>query len=203
MKIAVVNYGAGNIKSVCNTLKRLGVGYDVLSNPDNLGNYDKVILPGVGAAKSAMKELKERGFEDTLRDLKVPFLGICLGLQLLANFSEEGDVKCLSVIPGKVKKFNFGGGTLECSLKVPQIGWNNVNFCKKDPLFDGMRDGAYFYFVNSYYLETRDKYVLGRTLYGIDFASVVRKGNFRAVQFHPEKSGEVGLKLLYNFCTKC
>lgn len=203
MKIAVINYGAGNIKSVCNALKKLRFDYDVLSNPNNLKDYDKVILPGVGAAKSAMKELKERKFENFIRNLKVPFLGICLGLQLLSDFSEEGDVKCLSVIPGKVKKFDFGSGALRRSLKVPQIGWNKVSFCKKDLLFDGMQDGEYFYFVNSYYLETRDEYVLGKTSYGVDFASVVRKGNFWAAQFHPEKSGEVGLKLLYNFCTRC
>ena len=170
-----------------------------MTNPRDFDSYDKLILPGVGAARSAMDQLRESGFIESIKRFRKPILGICLGLQLFSDFSEEGDVECLSLIPGNVLKFDvdlFG-------LKVPQIGWNKVSICKNDPIFDGVADGEFFYFVNSFYMETDEKYVLGQTLYGISFASVVRSGNYWATQFHPEKSGEIGLKLLNNFCLKC
>ncbi|HPU94739.1 MAG TPA: imidazole glycerol phosphate synthase subunit HisH [Candidatus Gracilibacteria bacterium] len=199
MKIGIINYNAGNIKSVANALKKIGIECDVLSNPGSLNIYDKLILPGVGAAKSAMTQLQENGFVEPLKSFKKPILGICLGLQLFSDFSEEGGVDCLSVIPGVVRRFDF----VDRELKVPQIGWNKVFLKKNDSLFDGIQSGEFFYFVNSYYLQTSEDFVIAKTSYGIDFASVVRKENFFATQFHPEKSGEVGLKLLNNFCLKC
>lgn len=199
MKIGIINYNAGNIKSVVNALKKIGVECDVLSNPGSLNMYDKLILPGVGAAKSAMTQLQKNGFVEVLKSFKNPILGICLGLQLFADFSDEGGVACLSVIPGVVRRFDF----IDRELKVPQIGWNKVFLKRNDPLFDGIQSGEFFYFVNSYYLQTPEDFVIAKTSYGIDFASVVRKENFFATQFHPEKSGEIGLKLLNNFCLKC
>jgi len=199
MKIGIINYNAGNIKSVANALKKIGVECDILSNPGSLNMYDKLILPGVGAAKSAMTQLQKNGFVEVLKSFKKPILGICLGLQLFSDFSEEGGVDCLSVIPGVVRRFDF----VDRELKVPQIGWNKVFLKKNDSLFDGIQSGEFFYFVNSYYLQTSEDFVIAKTSYGIDFASVVRKENFFATQFHPEKSGEVGLKLLNNFCLKC
>ncbi len=199
MKIGIINYNAGNIKSVANALKKIGVECDILSNPGSLNMYDKLILPGVGAAKSAMTQLQKNGFVEVLKSFKKPILGICLGLQLFSDFSEEGGVDCLSVIPGVVRRFDF----VDRELKVPQIGWNKVFLKKNDSLFDGIQSGEFFYFVNSYYLQTSEDFVIAKTSYGIDFASVVRKENFFATQFHPEKSGEAGLKLLNNFCLKC
>lgn len=195
--IAVINYGAGNIKSVCNALEKLGQSYKVVSKPSELACAGKVVLPGVGAAGSAMQSLLETGFIEAIPRLRVPVLGICLGLQLLAYFSEENNVECLSIIPGRVKKFEGR------ELKIPQIGWNKVEFKRESPLLNGIPTGSYFYFVNSFYLDTDEENVIGTTDYGISFASIVQKDNFYATQFHPEKSGEIGLKLFRNFCEKC
>lgn len=195
--IAIINYGAGNIKSVCNALEKLEQSYKAVSNLGELACAKKVILPGVGAAGSAMQSLLEAGFIEAIPRLTVPVLGICLGLQLLADFSEENNVECLSVISGRVRKFPGQ------ELKIPQIGWNKVAFKKRSPFLDGIPSGNYFYFVNSYYLDAAEEDVLGETDYGVSFASIVRKSNFYATQFHPEKSGEIGLKLLRNFCEKC
>lgn len=194
--IGVIDYGASNLQSVCNALDRLKQSYEVIEDPRKLSDFKKVILPGVGAARPAMEMLKKRGFDLKLPKLKMPVLGICLGMQLLSDFSDEENVECLSVIPGRVKKFQSG-------LKVPQIGWNQVNFIKKMSLFDGIPDGSYFYFVNSYYFDCEPAFSLGTTLYGARWASIVEKDNFLGVQFHPEKSGEPGLRLLKNFCELC
>ncbi|MBU1992474.1 imidazole glycerol phosphate synthase subunit HisH, partial [Patescibacteria group bacterium] len=127
---------------------------------------------------------------------KIPFLGICLGLQLLADFSHEDNTKCFGIIPGEVKRFpEF--------VKIPQIGWNKVSFMGKPPLLEGIPDKNYFYFVNSFYFDTPEDFILGQTNYGVVFPSIVQKNNFYATQFHPEKSGEIGFKLLRNFCEKC
>jgi glutamine amidotransferase len=144
-----------------------------------------------------MNALKKKGFVEPIKALKKPFLGICLGMQLLSEFSEEGKVKCLDLIPGKVKKFQSR------ELKIPQIGWNKVNVVKKNALFDGIKNQDYFYFVNSYYFDAQAEYVIRTSDYSLKFPSVVLKNNFYAVQFHPEKSGKSGLKLLSNFCNKC
>lgn len=195
--IAIIDYGASNIQSVCNALKKLNQPYKVVSKPQELADAEKVILPGVGAAGSAMQALLESDFIEAIPRLKVPFLGICLGLQLLADFSEEGNVQCLSIIPGRVKKFSTP------QLKIPQIGWNKVEFIKRSPLFKGIPNGSYFYFVNSFYFEAPEENIVGKTDYGIPFASIIQRGNFYATQFHPEKSGLMGLKLLRNFCELC
>ncbi|MBI2638381.1 imidazole glycerol phosphate synthase subunit HisH [Candidatus Peregrinibacteria bacterium] len=195
--IAIIDYGAGNLKSVCNALEKLGQRYKVVFKPQELRSAKKVILPGVGAAGNAMEMLSKSGFKKSIPRLKIPFLGICLGMQLLADFSEEDDVPCLSIIPGQVKKF------LSRALKVPQIGWNKVKFVKSSPLTEKIRNESYFYFVNSYYFDSPRKNVIGKTNYGLPFASIIQKNNFYAVQFHPEKSGPIGLQLLRNFCKLC
>lgn len=193
--IAIIDYGAGNIKSVTNALKKFGQKFKLVKEPSELARTKKVILPGVGAAEAAMQRMLESGFIKELPRLKIPLLGICLGMQLLADFSEEGGVQCLGLISGRVKKFT--------QLKVPQIGWNKVDFAQKSQLTGGIPNGNYFYFVNSYYFDAPEKYVMATTDYGIKFPSIIQKENSYAVQFHPEKSGEMGLKLLNNFCTKC
>lgn len=198
--IAIIDYGASNIQSVANALAKLGQKFKVVQNPQELARLetdtDKVILPGVGAAGAAMQRLLETGLTEAIPRLKVPFLGICLGMQLLADFSEEGNVQCLSIIPGKVIVIPNG-------VKIPQIGWNKVSVRKKCPLTGDIPDESFFYFVNSFYFDAPDEYVIGKTDYGISFPSIVQKNNFYAVQFHPEKSGETGLDLLRNFCEKC
>ena len=195
--ITIIDYNSGNLGSLTNTLDKLGAKYEVTSDPTKIMASNKVILPGVGRAAQAMKELRKRGLADVIRDLKVPFLGICIGLQVLAEFSEEDDTDCLSIIPGKVKKFPSTNG-----LKIPQIGWNQVNFAKDakaDPLFKNIPDGSYFYFVNSYFFDASEENIIATTPYGTNFSSIIKKDNFYATQFHPEKSGEIGLKLLNNY----
>jgi glutamine amidotransferase len=194
--IQIIDYGAGNLRSVSNALKQLGQEYEIISSPKELKPDAKIIFPGVGAANAAMRNLKESGFADVIPKIQTPFLGICLGMQLLLPYSEEGDTKCLGVINGTVRKFSQG-------LKVPQIGWNLVKQIKEDQLFQEIPDDSYFYFVNSYYVNAEEDSVLGLTDYGTRFASVIRKDNFYGVQFHPEKSGEIGLKLLLNFYELC
>ncbi len=192
--IAIIDYQAGNIASVVNALKRLGISdYQVVNQPLDLKKATKVIFPGVGRAAPAMLQLKKQGLDLAIKEIRVPFLGICLGQHLLADFSYEDEVDCLGIIPGKVRK-------LPLSVKIPQIGWNKVFFKKDFPLSNGIPDGSYFYFVNSYYFNAKKEFVISRTSYGIDFPSIVQKENFYATQFHPEKSAKWGSKLLQNFC---
>jgi glutamine amidotransferase len=193
MKIAIIDYGSSNLQSVVSALTALDKVFEVIKKPEQLKDFNKIIVPGVGSAKNAMDQLTRSGFAGVLPKMKVPTLGICLGMQIFADFSEEGGTKCLSIIPGKVKRF-------QTELKVPHIGWNKVELIKKAKLTDGIPNNSFFYFVHSYYLETEKKYVIGKTLYDINFSAIVQKDNFFAVQFHPEKSGEWGLKLLANFC---
>lgn len=195
--IALIDYGAGNLGSVANALRKIKQHFVIARTPRDLEQADKVILPGVGAAGSCMEKLREGGFANILPTLKKPFLGVCIGLQVLAEFSEEDDAECLGIIPGKVRKFPLS------SLKVPQIGWNRVHIEKKSPLFKGISDDSYFYFVNSFYFDAPAQNVLGRTNYGVSFPSVIQRDNFYAVQFHAEKSADTGLRLLKNFCTLC
>lgn len=193
--IQIINYGAGNIRSVSNALEKLVIDYEVISSVKELNADAKLIFPGVGAAGSAMQNLKISGFDKALKNWRGPFLGICLGMQLLMDSSKENDCNCLSIIPGSVEKFGN-------SFKVPQIGWNKV-LGTTDPLFSELNEENYFYFVNSYRVVTDDQYVLGQCFYGECFPAAVRRENFYGVQFHPEKSGEPGLKLLSNFCNLC
>jgi len=196
-EIAIIDYGAGNLRSVVNAVSRLGYQPKVTSRAADLLAAPLVILPGVGAAAAAMARLKELGLDDTIRQLitaERPFLGICLGLQMLFTATAEGGKhKCLGIFPGHVQKLPPG-------LKTPHMGWNQVKQTVAHPIFTGIPDNANFYFVHSYYAAPEDKSLLaGETEYGVTFCSVIARGNMIATQFHPEKSGEIGLKILTNF----
>lgn len=194
--ITVIDYGLGNLASVTNALKKLQILYEISSNVDVLKKAKVLILPGVGAAKQGMENLKARGIDKVIiKQVRkgTPILGICLGMQLLLSFSEEGNVDCLDLVKGTVKKFNT-------VLKVPEIGWNQVAVNGNSKLLAGIEYDSYFYFVNSYYCDPDDKKIItGITEYGGQFCSLLEKGNIYGVQFHPEKSGYVGLQLLKNF----
>jgi glutamine amidotransferase len=194
--IQIIDYGAGNLKSVACALEKLGQDYQTIKYPEEIADSAKIIFPGVGAAGNAMRKLTESGFAAKIPQLRNPFLGICLGMQLLSGFSEESETTCLGIINGQTKRFPE-------SVKIPQIGWNRVKIKKDCDLFQGLPDDSYFYFVNSYYVSAPEKFVLGETSYGLDFVSACKKMNFYGVQFHPEKSGDIGLKLLNNFCKLC
>ncbi|MFZ2189408.1 MAG: imidazole glycerol phosphate synthase subunit HisH [Candidatus Magasanikiibacteriota bacterium] len=194
--IAIINYQAGNITSVANALNQLGIDYVITSDKNVIKQADKIIFPGQGRAGQAMNELKKAGLIDVIKNTSVPFLGICLGLQILATSSEEDNTKCLNIIPGTVIKFSE-------EVKTPQIGWNKVKLTKSSLLTQGIQNNSYFYFVHSYYFKAENKYVIGTTSYDIEYPTIINKNNFYATQFHPEKSGDVGLKLLNNFCKLC
>lgn len=199
--ITIIDYQAGNLFSVQNALKQIGVKSSVTSNPKDVIKAKKIIFPGVGAAGSAMKNLKELNLIAPIKDyLKSnrPFLGICLGAQILLSESEENKAKCLDIILGKNKRIRSK------SLAVPHMGWNQVRIIKKNKLFTDIPDNSFFYFVHSYYLNPENKTaIIGETEYSINFASALQMNNLYAVQFHPEKSAEQGLKLLNNFCKLC
>ena len=191
MKVAIEKYNAGNIQSVTNALNRLGVEAVVTDDAETLRTADKVIFPGVGEASSAMNYLRARNLETVIKSLRQPVLGICLGMQLLCEFSEENDTKCLGVLPFRVRKF-----TAE-DLKVPQIGWNNV-FDLKTDLFADIAENSYCYFVHSFYVESGAA-TIAVCNYGLNFSAAINHENFYAVQFHAEKSGSVGERILENF----
>jgi len=191
--IAIIDYGFGNITSLVNSIKKIGANYTVTSNPQEINSATKVIFPGVGHANKAMQELKKRSLIEVIKKIQVPFLGICLGMQLLLSTSEEGNTDCLNIIKGKVQKF-------KTKLKVPQIGWNKVRLQFQSKLFQDIPNNSFFYFVHSYYCNLDNKNnSTGSTEYGKSFCSALELDNFFSVQFHPEKSGETGLKLLQNF----
>ena len=197
MKVGVVDYEAGNLRSVETVLKHLGADYIISNDPDVLYKSDKVIFPGVGEASSAMSVLKRDSLDSFLKSYAATgklILGICLGCQIILDKSEEGPCDCLSLIPGEVVSFKK-----EYGLKIPQIGWNSVKSEKDHFLFKGIPQGSSFYFVHSYYTEVDDKYSIGKTDYGVTFSSALSKDNISAVQFHPEKSGRHGIKLIDNF----
>lgn len=191
MKVAIVKYNAGNVESVGNALRRLGVEAAVTDDARTLEAADKVIFPGVGEASTAMNYLRVRGLDAALKSLKQPVLGICLGMQLLCEYSEENATECLGILPFRVKKFESD------VLKIPQIGWNNI-FDLTSPLFDGVTENEYVYFVHGFYVETGASTIAAAD-YGIKFSAAIRHENFYAVQFHAEKSGAVGEKILGNF----
>ncbi|MFH1650490.1 MAG: imidazole glycerol phosphate synthase subunit HisH [Chloroflexota bacterium] len=195
--IAVIDYSAGNLRSVVNAISRLGYEPEVTGDADTVLRADVVVLPGVGAAADTMANLERLGMVEPLRRIigeDKPFLGICMGLQLLfASTEEGGGHQCLGLFPGTVKRFPPG-------LKVPHMGWNQVRQKKAHPVLEGIPDGANFYFVHSYYVDASDpELVLGETDYGVNFCSLIARGNLVATQFHPEKSGETGLRLYDNF----
>lgn len=194
--IVVIDYGLGNLTSVRNALEELKIPVEISSKLEDIKRAKALILPGVGAAGAGMSNLKENNLDKLIieqAENNKPILGICLGMQLLFSFSEEGGVKCLNLVEGNVKKFNI-------NLKIPEIGWNQVEKNKDSKLLKGISNNSFFYFVNSYYCKPEDeKNVTGITEYGEKFCSVLEKDNIFGVQFHPEKSSEVGLKLLRNF----
>lgn len=191
MKVGIIKYNAGNIRSVLFALERIGINAIVTDDYEEIRSADRVIFPGVGEASSAMKYLKNKGLDKLICSLTQPVLGICLGMQLMCAHSDENDTQCLGIFDQKVKLFPKAG------LKIPQIGWNNITDLKS-PLFEGISENAYMYFVHSYYVESCEN-AIAKTNYIIEFSSAVQKNNFSAVQFHPEKSGEVGQKILENF----
>jgi glutamine amidotransferase len=204
-KIAVIDYGAGNLRSVAHAVEHVGLPAVVTDDATEILGADGVILPGVGAAADTMSNLRKRNLVGTVKEVVnrgTPFFGVCMGLQALFTVSEEGgEHPCLDLLPGRVKRFDpadgFGAGGV---LSVPHMGWNQVRQVRKHPFFDGVPDGANFYFVHSYYVEPLDEsFVAGETEYGVSFPSVVCRGNVMATQFHPEKSAENGLKLYRNF----
>ena len=198
LKIAIIDYEAGNIRNVYNALLNSGVTPIVTDDRKDLLTSDAIVLPGVGAAKDTMLHLKNKKLIEPINEfvnLGKPFLGICMGLQVLFDYSFEGGGKqdCLGIIHGNVNKF-------DSSLVVPHMGWNTINIVKKSPLLNGITSSDYFYFVHSFYPDPIDKSViLATTEYGKEFASIVEYKNIFATQFHPEKSGNIGLKIYENF----
>ncbi len=190
MKIAIIKYNAGNIKSVLLALKRLGYEGVLTDDPQEILSADKVIFPGQGEASSAMKYLKEKGLDEVIAEIKKPFLGICLGLQLLCKHSEEGDTPCLGIFDATVNRFPE-------QLKVPHMGWNTLEH-KDDPAFNNINQAAYFYFVHSYYAQICAN-TIAETDYMGKFSAVLKKDNFLAIQPHPEKSAAIGEQFLLNF----
>ena len=195
MKVVIIDYGAGNVKSVQYAFNRIGVSTTLSAQKQAIENADKVIFPGVGAAAAAMDELGKLDLIKTIRNLKQPVLGICLGMQLLAEYSEEGETNGLGILKGNVRRFNAA------SLKVPQMGWNKLNV-GDSKLFSGL-ESDFVYYVNSYYLPVNKEYTVGVSEYGVNITGAIEKNNFYGCQFHPEKSGEFGEKILKNFIDLC
>ena len=200
MKVAVVKYNAGNICSVINALHRIGVEPVVTDDPAVLAAADRVIFPGQGEASNTMAYLRRSGLDAVIRNLKQPVLGICIGQQLLCAHSEEGDTPCLGVFGSKVQRFPVS--CAEGRVKIPQIGWNTIGQLQT-PLFDGLKEGDFVYFVHSFYVPDCAESIARTTYGGVTYASALRCGNFYATQFHPEKSGDVGLRILHNFIHLC
>ncbi len=193
MQIAIIKYNAGNIYSVDYALKRLGVSAIVTSDKEQIAKADKVIFPGVGEAGTTMKHLRATGLDKLIVDLKQPVLGICLGMQLMCRYSEEGDANCLGIFDTEVKRFN----PQRHEDKVPHMGWNNFSEIK-GRLFEGLKPEDYVYFVHSFYVPVNE-YTVATSDYILPFSAALEKNNFYATQFHPEKSGKVGAKILKNF----
>lgn len=194
MTVAIVKYNAGNIYSVVNALRRIGIEPVITDDADQLRCADKVIFPGQGEAKTAMEYLRERNLDDVIRSLTQPVLGICVGQQLLCRHSEEGDTDCIGIFPMDVKRFQP-----TChEEKIPQMGWNSLTGLKT-PLFNGIKEQAYVYFVHSYYVPLHDEYTIATADFTLPYSAAIHTGNFYATQFHPEKSGSVGSRILKNF----
>lgn len=192
--IAIIDYDTGNLRSVCNALDRIGAEYILTDDPKVITGADRVLLPGVGEASTAMEKLRERGLCEVVKDLKVPVLGICIGMQLMCRHSEEGDVDCLGIFDSFVRKFE---ALPSKGVKVPHMGWNSLSGLKT-PLFEGLSEGDFVYFVHSFAADVcADTIAVSEN--GRQFSAAMCRGNFHGVQFHPEKSGEVGEKILRNF----
>jgi glutamine amidotransferase len=190
MKVSIIKYNAGNIQSVLFALERIGINATVTDDVEVLQKSDKVIFPGVGEASSAMHYLKERKLDEVIVNLKQPVLGICLGMQLMCQHSEEGNTNCLGIFDNSIKLF-------EGDVKVPQIGWNNIYNLKTD-LYKNVKENEYMYFVHSYYAQI-NKHTIAKTKYGIEYSSSLQNNNFYGAQFHPEKSSDAGQTIIENF----
>ncbi|MYB95929.1 imidazole glycerol phosphate synthase subunit HisH [Candidatus Poribacteria bacterium] len=206
--IAIIDYDAGNLTSVARALTHLGDKNEITAAAETILAADRVIFPGVGAAKATMQTLQKRGLNQVLTDFYRtgrPMLGICIGIQILFEHSEEEDAKCLGLLPGYVQKYPQTYPMIDTAkktetLKVPQIGWNEVHQTQSHPIFEDVPNPAHFYFVNSYYpVPEAADIVIGKTEYGLEFCSAIAHDNLIATQFHLEKSGRVGLKMLNNF----
>jgi imidazole glycerol-phosphate synthase subunit HisH len=189
--VAIIDYNAGNTRSVINALNRMGVASVLTYDEATILQADRVILPGVGHASTAMHELRERNLIQTIKEIKSPFLGICVGMQLLMEQSEEGNTPCMGIIKGEVKKFRSE------QHKVPKVGWNNVSL-NDDALFQNVANESFFYFVHSYYVP-QNTFSIATSNYTERYTVAIKKDNYYGVQFHPEKSGHIGSQLLQNF----
>lgn len=194
MQVAVIKYNAGNVQSVIYALERLGIEAILTDDLERISKADRVIFPGQGEASTAMRYLKEKQLDQLIPNLKQPFFGVCLGQQLLCEHSEENDTACLGVFPVKVKKFIPENSF---DFKVPHVGWNNLTELKT-PLLKGLSDESFVYYVHSFYCELSD-YTIATTNYVLEFAGLMHKDNFYAMQAHPEKSGLIGEQIMRNF----
>ena len=193
MKTVIIKYNAGNIQSVLYALERIGVSAIVTDSIQEINTADKVIFPGVGEASTAMQYLRERNLDELIKNLKQPVLGICLGMQLMCIHSTENDTACLGIFEEQVKQFE----TIEPSIKIPQIGWNTIT-ALKTPLFKGIAENSFAYFVHGYYA-AKGQHTIATTHYIQDYSSALQKDNFYGVQFHPEKSAKAGEQIIQNF----
>lgn len=191
--IGIVNYGAGNIFSLTSALSRLGLSYGMINAEEEFDQYTHIIIPGVGHAGAAMEKLKQSGLVSAIKQLKKPVLGICVGMQLLTSHSEEGDAQLMNIVPLETKLFDK-----ELGIKIPHMGWNNIEF-KNNLLFEGVENQTQFYFVHSYFIEYNPIFEIATADYGLQYSAAIQKDNFYGVQFHPEKSGAAGERLLMNF----
>jgi imidazole glycerol-phosphate synthase subunit HisH len=203
--IAILDYRAGNLTSVERALQFLNVPCQITSSREEIRRAERIIFPGVGAAGQSMESLEELGLDELIRDAVqsgVPVLGICVGLQVLFDYSEENDTRCLGILPGRVRLFPRSMSDEKGQrLKIPHMGWNKVVFSRPHPVFANISPESEFYFVHSFYPDAAEQDdIIGTTDYGIHFSSAVARGSLAAVQFHPEKSGPPGLKILENFC---
>ena len=198
IKLVVIDYESGNLRSVAKALESIGVSPIVTGDASQIASADAVVLPGVGSGPAAMDALRQRNLVEPIRECVAsgrPFLGVCLGLQLLLDRTEEGGADCLGSVAGRVRRLPDG-------LKVPHMGWNGVRFKREHPVFKGIPQDSHFYFVHSYYAAPDDEtWVAGTTDYGVSFCSIYAKDNVVATQFHPEKSGRMGLRIYQNFVT--
>lgn len=197
--ITIIDYKAGNQTSVHRALNYLGIPNQISADPRVILSSDRLVFPGVGHAGASMKVLQERGLDIALKQAYaagIPVLGICIGSQIILDHSEEGDTECLGILPGKVKRFDIG----DPAYKIPHMGWNSINITQQHPIFEGLASGTEFYFVHSYYTQpSLPEQVFAECEYGSTFPVAIGEGNLFAVQFHAEKSGKAGLRLLQNF----
>ena len=194
--IGIVNYGAGNIFSLTAALRRQNIHYGIVNVPEELDCFDRIIIPGVGHAAKAMEKLEHFKMVQAIKEIKKPVLGICLGMQLLTSFSEEGHTMLLNLVPLTTAAFDK-----KIELKVPHMGWNMIHFEQASPILTDIENTTYFYFVHSFYIEYNPKFTVASCNYGLNFSAIIQNENFYGVQFHPEKSGKAGETLLKNFAT--